>query len=274
MGLVEFLQSEKGKKITGAMYSAGASVVIVGALFKIQHWPGAGPMLCVGMLTEAVLFFLGVFDKPHKEYDWALAYPVLEGGEANTTEVADPKNNALDIPEVNPADLVREQVAKLAQGVQQLNNTAAGVGEISQAVAGYQNYAANLNAASQAAGQFAASQAALTNSSDSLVASYQNIAQSIGGASNGASNFAAQMDGITKNISTINSVFELQVKSVNEQNEAMKSLAGAVNKIQASLDSSAQSADDYKQQVAMLANQLKQLNNVYGGMLNAMTIRG
>ena len=73
---------------------------------------------------------------------------------------------------------------------------------------------------------------------------------------------------------TINSVFELQVKSVNEQNEAMKSLAGAVSKIQSSLDGSAQSAEDYKQQVSLLAQQMKQLNNVYGGMLNAMTIKG
>ena len=123
------------------------------------------------------------------------------------------------------------------------------------------------------ASAFAASQASLTSASDNLVASYQNIASSISSASNGSQNFAQQMDGITKNISTINSVFELQVRTVNEQNEAMKSLAGAVNKIQSSLENSAQSAADYQQQISNLANNLKQLNNVYGGMLNAMTIR-
>jgi gliding motility-associated protein GldL len=107
-----------------------------------------------------------------------------------------------------------------------------------------------------------------------LVSSYQDIAASIGSASQGSKNFASQIDGINKNISTINSVFELQVKSVNEQNEAMKTLASAVKTIEASLNGSAAEAEEYKKQVGILATQLKNLNSVYGNMLNAMTIRG
>lgn len=290
MGLIEFMQSSTGKKITGAMYSLGASVVIVGALFKIQHWPGAGPMLCVGMFTEAILFGIGVFDKPHKEFDWGIVYPELEdaegvpyraeeiGATAGASKLVDKKGKKeekeVKVPEINPSELVEEQVKKLAEGVKNLNTTASQIGSIADAASESQAYVNNLKGASSAASKFAASQAALTQSSDALVDSYKNIASSISSASNGSQNFAQQMDGITKNISTINSVFELQVKSVNEQNAAMKNLATAVNKIQSSLDSSAQSAEDYKTQVATLANQLKQLNNVYGGMLNAMTIRG
>ncbi|MCQ2192470.1 MAG: gliding motility protein GldL [Paludibacteraceae bacterium] len=278
MGFIDFVRSEKGKQITGVAYSVGASVVIVGALFKIQHWPGAGPMLCVGMLVEAVLFGIGAFDKPHKEFDWSLVYPEFNGGEseeaAQKAGLVDAKKNEIAVPEVDAKTLVEEQVKKLAESVTTLNTTATQIGSIASAANESQAYVNNLNKATQAASAFAASQASLTTASDALVSSYQTIAQSIGSASNGSQNFAAQMDGITKNISTINSVFELQVKSVNEQNEAMKSLAGAVTKIQQSLDSSAQSAEDYKQQVATLAGQLKQLNGVYGGMLNAMTIRG
>lgn len=277
MGAVEFFNSSKGKKITGAMYSLGASVVIVGALFKIQHWPGAGPMLCVGMFTEAILFGIGVVDKPHKEFDWSVIYPELdpEAGEAAAPSAKpSKKNNEVKTPDIDAPKMVEEQVKKLAESVQNLNATATQIGTISSAASESQNYVSNLNKASQAASAFAASQQTLTTSSDSLVNSYKTIAQSIGSASNGSQNFAQQMDGITKNISTINSVFELQVKSVNDQNEAMKSLAGAVSKIQSSLDGSAQSAEDYKQQVSLLANQMKQLNSVYGGMLNAMTIKG
>ncbi|MBO4333126.1 MAG: gliding motility protein GldL [Bacteroidaceae bacterium] len=273
MGIIDFFQSEKGKKITGCMYSLGASVVIVGALFKIQHWPGAGPMLCVGMFTEAILFGIGVFDKPHKEFDWSIVYPELEGGEASEDTKDNKKNGVIAVPEVDPKTLVEEQVKKLAESVSTLNTTATQIGSIASAANESQEYVNNLNKATQAASAFAASQASLTSASDNLVASYQNIASSISSASNGSQNFAQQMDGITKNISTINSVFELQVRTVNEQNEAMKSLAGAVNKIQSSLENSAQSAADYQQQISNLANNLKQLNNVYGGMLNAMTIR-
>lgn len=278
MGFIDFVRSEKGKQIVGVAYSVGASVVIVGALFKIQHWPGAGPMLCVGMLVEAILFGIGAFDKPHKEFDWSIVYPELAHGEEAEINADNSKkgikNDVIEVPQVDAKSMVEEQVKKLAESVSTLNTTATQIGSIASAANESQAYVNNLNKATQAASAFAASQASLTTASDALVSSYQTIAQSIGSASNGSQNFAQQMDGITKNISTINSVFELQVKSVNEQNEAMKSLAGAVTKIQQSLDSSAQSAEDYKQQVATLANQMKQLNNVYGGMLNAMTIRG
>lgn len=275
MGFIEFIQSEKGKKMTGAAYSLGASVVIVGALFKIQHWPGAGPMLCVGMLTEAVLFGLGVFDKPHKEFDWSIVYPELETGEAEASALVEKKDGKKEttLPSIDVNKEVELQVQKLVDSVSNLNNTATQIGSIASAANESQAYVANLNKATQAASAFAASQASLTTASDALVSSYQTIASSIGAASNGSQNFAQQMDGITKNISTINSVFESQVRSVNEQNEAMKSLTGAVAKIQNSLENSAQSAADYQQQVASLANNLKQLNQVYGGMLNAMTIR-
>lgn len=296
MGVIEFVRSPKGKQMTGVAYALGAAIVIVGALFKIQHWPGAGPMLCIGMLTEAVLFSLGAFDKPHKEFDWSIVYPELdEENEAEASEKTreaniqalhatlglasrptggDVKGATTQVPEINASAMVEEQVKKLAEGVKTLNTTASQIGSIANAAAESQEYVGNLTKASKAASAFAASQASLTNSSDELVSSYQNIAKSISSASNGSSNFAQQMDGITKNISTINSVFELQVKSVNEQNEAFKNLSSAVSTIEASLKESANSVNDYKAQVASLASNLQKLNNVYGGMLSAMTIKG
>ena len=155
-----------------------------------------------------------------------------------------------------------------------MNETAGQLNSLSSAAAVSDDYVVNMTKASSAAGEFAASQKSLKDSSDSLVSSYQDIAASIGSASQGSKNFASQIDGINKNISTINSVFELQVKSVNEQNEAMKTLASAVKTIEASLNGSAAEAEEYKKQVGILATQLKNLNSVYGNMLNAMTIKG
>ena len=65
------------KKTLHIIASGGAAIVIVGALFKIMHWPGSGPMLIVGLLTEALIFLLYAFDIPHEEWDWSLAYPEL-----------------------------------------------------------------------------------------------------------------------------------------------------------------------------------------------------
>ena len=70
-------ESYKGKRIVGVIYSVGASVVIVGALFKIMHWPGASTVLIAGMLTEAFLFVIGALDKPHPEFNWSNVFPQL-----------------------------------------------------------------------------------------------------------------------------------------------------------------------------------------------------
>ena len=80
MGFSEFLfETKKGKKMMGMLYGWGASIVIVGALFKIMHWPGAGAMLTTGLLTEAVIFAFSAFEPPHMDVDWSLVYPELAG---------------------------------------------------------------------------------------------------------------------------------------------------------------------------------------------------
>src|SRR5574344_1657081 len=83
------------KRIVGAAYSLGAAVVIIGAMFKILHLEGAGLMLGIGMTVEAVLFALGVFDKPHQDYEWHKVFDFESEGTVNiaggTTSV--PKAN-------------------------------------------------------------------------------------------------------------------------------------------------------------------------------------
>ena len=70
-----FFESKKFKTIMKYVYGYGGAIVIIGAMFKIQHWPGAGPMLVVGLSTEAVIFFFSAFEKPHEDPDWSLVYP-------------------------------------------------------------------------------------------------------------------------------------------------------------------------------------------------------
>src|SRR5512137_447521 len=88
MSLEELIQSSGWKIFISKLYGLGASVVIIGALFKIQHWPLAGTMLTIGLLTEAVIFFFSAFEPLHEEIDWSLVYPELAGiPEDETAEV-------------------------------------------------------------------------------------------------------------------------------------------------------------------------------------------
>ena len=88
MSLAELVQSSGWKNFISKLYGLGASVVIIGALFKIQHWPLAGTMLTIGLLTEAVIFFFSAFEPLHEEIDWSLVYPELAGiPEEDTAEL-------------------------------------------------------------------------------------------------------------------------------------------------------------------------------------------
>ncbi len=92
MNLSEIVETSGWKSFMAKLYGWGASVVIIGALFKIQHWHGAGTMLTLGLFTEAIIFFFSAFEPLHEEVDWTLVYPELagvsedEGGEKSSLE--------------------------------------------------------------------------------------------------------------------------------------------------------------------------------------------
>ncbi|MGB3149533.1 MAG: gliding motility protein GldL [Maribacter sp.] len=89
-------QSKSTKKLFNMAYGLGASVVIIGALFKILHWEfgplTGGLLLAVGLITEALIFAISAFEPVDDEYDWSLVYPELQGGASNGK-----KNSAAEI---------------------------------------------------------------------------------------------------------------------------------------------------------------------------------
>lgn len=197
----QWYEKESTKTAVNAIYSVGASVVIVGALFKIMHWPGAGIVLTCGMLTEAFLFFLSVFDKVHVEYKWDNIFPALlskepapltsfgqatvGGAQPNrllTTETPMPTygagakisggaaGGAQNLPSI-----AEEDVKLLEEGIKNIGNTAkqlAGIGKVADSTSDLTN---NMNLAAQAAAQFAGSQNNLAQASDGLGKAYQTI---------------------------------------------------------------------------------------------------
>ena len=74
-------KSKTGKKLMNMVYGLGAAVVIVGALFKIMHWPFGNEMLIIGLLTEAAVFVVSAFESVEEDLDWSLVYPELAGGQ-------------------------------------------------------------------------------------------------------------------------------------------------------------------------------------------------
>lgn len=157
-----FLASRKYKKAMGVVYGIGASVVLVGALFKLTHWPGANLMLTVGLLTEAVIFFLSAFEPPHVEPDWSLVYPEFKeayhGISSNEKSVprATNNNSTSASQQLNDlfssANISKEALEKLGAGINKLSENAAQMAEISNAVAATNEYAKVMRKAAESAG--------------------------------------------------------------------------------------------------------------------------
>ena len=156
---VRWMQSRKGKVAMGYLYGWGASIVLVGALFKLTHWlPGqaANIMLAVGLSVEAFIFIMSSFESPHMEPDWTKVYPELaEGGETSTERKARNTNNtsATQLDEMFAKANINEQVLeRLGAGISKLSENAAQMAEISNAVAATNDYAKAMKKATEAVG--------------------------------------------------------------------------------------------------------------------------
>ncbi len=273
-GFSAWYNSNGGQRTVGALYSVGASVVILGALFKIMHWPGAGYVLTAGMITEAILFFIGVFEKPHKNYNWENVYPSLLDSSAGPVATIRPAER---IGISDAASLDQSDAKKLEDGIKQLAETAGQLGNISQAAAKSETFARNLSHASDAVAAFTLKQQSLDEVSVNMIKSYQEISGTLSNVSSGMKDYAAKTEALGNNISSINSIYELELKNIQAQAQAISSHTSKLNAASADVDklftivsSSAKDMEIYKQQTEKLARQISDLNQVYGDMLNVV----
>ena len=147
--MASFLESPGFKKMTGMAYGFGASVVIIGALFKIQHYPGASVMLMIGMFIEAILFALSAVEKPHKNYEWELVFPQLDGGEGEPVKAglaggASKAGNTID-DIAKSGSLTASDAQRLNDGIRRLSESANQIADVTAAVSASTNYARSMN---------------------------------------------------------------------------------------------------------------------------------
>ena len=129
--------SKGWKKFMAKLYGFGASIVIIGALFKIQHWQGAGIMLTVGLTTEAIIFFFSAFEPLHEEIDWSLVYPELAGmhGESEPEPIEESSASATETLDkmLEEAKIGPDLINSLGEGMRSLTDTTKKMSEISEA---------------------------------------------------------------------------------------------------------------------------------------------
>jgi gliding motility-associated protein GldL len=147
----KFFKSRAGKRTMGVAYGVGAAIVIVGALFKILHLPGADLMLIVGMGTEALIFLISAFEPIHEEWDWSLVYPELAGiGEGSSqksnTQAGLSTSQQLD-KMLEEAKIGPDLIEGLGTGLQSLSSNVASMADLSGATVATKEYADNVSKA-------------------------------------------------------------------------------------------------------------------------------
>ena len=199
------------KTMMPKLYGWGAAVVILGALFKIEHLPFASEMLIVGLSLEAIIFFFSAFEKPPTETDWSLVYPEL----AHMEDPNSAKRPAQQLDDaLAKAKIDNELIESLNEGLRSFGDSARQLNETVTAASGISEYNSQIQ------------------------------------------------EGV-KNMNALNSLYELQLQTSNHQMEATTLF---LQNLQSSVDDSKR----FQEQVSSLADNLEQLNKVYGNMLTAM----
>ena len=248
------------------VYGIGAAVVIVGALFKIQHWAGADIMLIAGLGTEAVIFFLSAFQPQPHDPDWARVYPQLADdytGEALIPATAATSGGSSLTKKLDDmmrdADITPDTINNLGLGLNRLSETTAQLADMGNAAAATKEYTVRVQAAA--------------DQMDHMNKAYATTAEALShmaGTTVDAKEYHTQIQSMTKNLGALNAVYEMELQDANNHLKAMNKFYGNLTMAMENLTDASKDTEQFKAEVSQLTQNLHSLNTVYGNMLTAM----
>ena len=235
-------QTKGYKTFMGYVYGFGASIVMVGAYFKLTHIPGADFMLGLGLGVEALIFFLSAFEPQHLEYQWDNVFVELEedwDGEQRTqfsTSGSTSTSGGVNTPEMNQAMM--------------------------QAMAATHDYTNAIEQATRNVNSFA----------NDYVRASEQLTTSLGKLDFSALD-TTTLKKVATSMQSLNSICEIQLQSMEQTSSASSKLAATMTNYMDNLNASANNANELNKQLTQLSSRLSALNSVYGGMLSAMNIK-
>jgi len=264
------------KTIMPKIYGIGAAVVILGAMFKILHLPGASAMLGVGLTTEAVIFFLSAFEPPQIDPDWSKVYPELaedsegaapasrritKGGDQVTQKL----DNMLENAKIGP-----DLIDSLGRGMQKLSDNVAKMNTMGDIGAVTSEYATSLKKASGVMNDVNKSYDETLKAMQEMASMSRSATQDMANSSTNAKEYHSQVQTVTKNLEALNAVYELELQDANNHVKAMNKFYSNLTGSLESMSKATEDAEAFKSEISKLTNNLASLNRVYGSMLTAM----
>jgi gliding motility-associated protein GldL len=289
--LILYFETEKGAKTKNMITCIGAAVVILGALFKITHWPGAMAMLILGMSVEAVLFVMFGVLPPHKEYHWEKYYPGLdisphaeheyEGEEHHSDESHG--HQAVAHAEPAAAEAVAADTADKSLAMQldeALSEAAIGpdiiesLGHNLERLGSGLNTLGNMTDVGAATKEFSDKAMGAAQGLEKMGVAYQSAtdaANNLATVANEANSYKESMVKLSSNLNALNEMYQMELENGSNTFKSIDNFYSSVNTIMTSLEASAEDTKRYKEEVSTLVNNISSLNNVYGNMLSAMS---
>lgn len=304
---MKLFHSKGYKVISGLVYGWGASCVIIGALFKIMHFPGAGIILTVGMLVEAFIFFFSAFEPQMEHYDWKQVFPQLAGKMGNAVRPA--VQETVTAPAAALSGMEPREMDRLKQGISKFADTADALAGVAGQVP---NFARNLGRVAETFGQLDSQSrqmgealgrtaAQLSSGSeqwsrvvaDSAAAFSEqiraNCSKMVEGMTRTGEQFSAlgklidgqnqayregtvlykqKVDEMARHISALNTLYELNLSETKQGLESFRKAQGEVAGVLQHVAGSRESTERFKQEASALADKVASLNSIYGNMLS------
>lgn len=206
--------AQQGKiTLTNMVYGLGAAIVIVGALFKIQHWPYGSLILTIGMVVEALVFTYSAFEKQQSELDWSLVYPELAGGMGSKKKKEEPKDAEGMLSKkldelLKEAKIDGELMASLGNSIKNFEGAAKGISPTVDSITAQKKYGEELS--------LAAAQMESLNSLYKVQMEAANRQATINEeAAENAQKLKEQMQSLASNLSSLNGVYGGMLTAMN-----------------------------------------------------------
>ena len=217
--MANFFESKSGKNLMAKAYGIGAAVVILGALFKIQHYPGADIMLIIGMGVEAIIFFISAFEPLHEEWDWSLVHPELAGmeGDGDKSKKSGSVSQQLD-QMLNEAKIGPELIEGLGTGLKSLSTNVGSMADLSGATIATKEYADNIHKANEQVIGMSTSYTRAITALDSLSETTENFKETTSKVANINATLNDSLISFDQNIQNLNKVYGGMLNAMRPNN--------------------------------------------------------
>jgi gliding motility-associated protein GldL len=211
-------QSKSTKKLFNMAYGLGASIVIIGALFKILHWDFGFPfdgntLLTVGLVTEAIIFAISAFEPVDEDLDWSLVYPELAGGASATKKGKQPEDaqgllsKKLD-EMLKDARIDSELMNSLSTSIKSFEGAAKEMAPTAEAMNSTKKYSEEMAMAAAQMESLNSLYKVQVESTSRQTEANERVAEN-------AEQLKAQMENLTTNLSSLNGVYGGMLSAMN-----------------------------------------------------------